>query len=138
MRIWTFFWIVVIAIVGTFAVVNWSVLAEPTNINLVFAQIIAPLGLTMLGAIVGLTLLFLFFVVWLETRALIERGRAEHVSHHAASIPIAEVRTTMDREFSGIRAETGEAMRAIMARLDNLERVVKDVERSNRTLRQAS
>jgi uncharacterized integral membrane protein len=143
MRSWAFFWSAIIAILGIFAAVNWSALAEPTTINLVFAEIAAPMGLTMLGAIVGLTLLFLFFVVWLETKALVNRGRVERSSHDAASIPIAELRAAMDREFSGIRMETGASIRAVMARLDKLEHVVKEeIERGNKTLssslRQAS
>lgn len=69
MRIWAIVLVLVVAIVAAFAVANWAALAAPTSINLVLAEVTAPLGLTMLGGVMGLTLLFLLFVVRLETKA---------------------------------------------------------------------
>lgn len=135
MRIWTIVLVLVVAIVAAFAVANWAALAAPTSINLVLAEVTAPLGLTMLGAVLGLTLLFLLFVVWLETKALVGIGRAGRQSHETAGLPIGELRGELNREFSGFRTETSESMRTVIARLDTLERVVKDeLERTNQAL----
>lgn len=135
MRTWATVWVLVVAIVAAFAVANWAALVAPTAINLVLAEVTAPMGLTMLGAILGLMLLFLLFIVWLETKALVEIGRAGRPLNQTAGLPIGELRAELDREFSGLRAETSESMRTVITRLDTLERAVKDeIERTNQAL----
>jgi hypothetical protein len=124
MRVWTVFWLVVVAVVAIFAIANWHVLTAPTTIHLVLADVTAPLGLTMLGAMVGLTLLFLLFLVWLETKTLVGLGGASRASQQPAGVAIGELRAELDREFSGLREETSQSMRDLLARLDDLERAV--------------
>jgi hypothetical protein len=122
MRIWTVVWIVIVAVVAGFAAINWSILSTPTTINLVVAEVTAPLCLTLLGAIAAIALLFLLFLVWLETRALVELRHARQ-----ATPPPGEAgRGELEREVVALRAETGESMRTLFARLDRLEQIVRD------------
>lgn len=102
MRLWVMLWIVVVAAVGAFSVVNWQVLMAPVALDFIVAQVTAPLGVAMLGAIAVLTLLYLLFLVWLETKALLQIGR------------------------SGPRAETDGSMRNVVARLEHLEQALRD------------
>jgi hypothetical protein len=125
MRVWIIFSLVIVAIVGTFTVANWAVLTAPTTIHLLLADVSAPLGITMLGAMAGLALLFLIFLVWLETRTLTELGRSRRQPADATAGPqIAELRTTLERGLSELRAAQADAAGAVTARLAELERVV--------------
>jgi len=136
MRFWVVFWLLVAAAVGTFSVVNWQVLTARTQIDLLVAQITAPLGLVMLGGMAALALLFLLFLVWLETKALIQIGRTSRQAPvEPSGAMIAELRTELERHLSGLRGESSEAMRNIVARLEHMEQVVKDeVEHSRHAL----
>jgi uncharacterized integral membrane protein len=126
MRVWTIFWAVVVAVLAVFAFANWGVLTAAATISLIFADVTAPLGLTLLGAMVGLTLLFLVFLVWLETKTLTGMGRARHLPQESVGAPIAELRADLERQFSGLRTESQESMRTVVDRLEALERVVKE------------
>lgn len=125
MRIWTFFWLIVVAITATFAVVNWQVLTAPTNIDFVFAQATAPLGLVMLGAMVALGLLFLIYLVWLETKVLVDMGRAGRAAPPAQAVPVEELRTDLERQIAALRGETIDSMRSLSDRFEHVEQVVK-------------
>lgn len=102
MSLWITLWIAVVAAVGAFSVVNWHVLMAPVALDFIVAQVTAPLGVAMLGAMAVLTLLYLLFLVWLETKALLQIGR------------------------SGSRAETEGSMRDVVARLEHVEQALKD------------
>jgi hypothetical protein len=84
MRVWAIFWAIVAVFFGLFVVANWQVLTLQTSINLLVSQVTAPLGLVMLGAMGVLTLFYLLFLVWLETRALVQlrsTGLAKRMDH---------------------------------------------------------
>jgi hypothetical protein len=135
MRVWTIFWIFVVALLATFAFANWQLLSAPTTISLVVADVRVPLGLTLLGALVALGLLFLLFLVWLETKALLELGALRRSSAAGAGPPAGELHVELARELSGLRRETSELTRTMIARLDGLEQVVKeDLERTSQTI----
>ena len=102
MRLWVTLWVAVVAMLGVFSIVNWQALMAPVALDFIVAQVAAPLGVAMLGAVAVLTLLYLLFLVWLETKALLQFGRADS------------------------RAETERSMRDIVARLEHVEQALKD------------
>jgi len=102
------FWLFVAAVVAAFAVVNWQVLTAPTAIDLMVAQVTAPLGLIMLSMLAGLVIGFLLFVVWLETRVLMQ-------SRSGFAQP-----TGGDRA----RADAGGVLQGFASHLERLEQVV--------------
>lgn len=135
MRLWTFIWVFLAVVLVAFTAANWTVLTAPTTINLVVADVTAPMGLTLLGAIAGLTLAFLIFVVWLETKALADLRRARQTSPPGAGLSAEELRAALERDMSELRSQTGDAMHAVIARLDTLERTVKEeIDRASQAL----
>ena len=113
MRFWAAFWALIAVAVGGFTWINWQVLTARTAIDFGVAQISAPLGLVLLAAMAALTLFFLMFLVWIETTALVQIGRAKRQSPGESSP------ATMDQFRQ-------ELERTIIARLDHVEQVVKD------------
>ena len=75
MYLHTLLLLLVFGAIAAFAAVNWGVFTTPTTLSLVFATVEAPLGLIMLGLAVLLTVLFLVFLVYLETSVIIETRR---------------------------------------------------------------
>jgi uncharacterized integral membrane protein len=95
MRFWMIVWSFVAVALGVFVVANWRVLSAQTALNLVVAQVTAPLGLVMIGAIVVMTLLYL---VLLETRALVQTSFTRSPAGGEPSRrAISELRTDLER-----------------------------------------
>jgi hypothetical protein len=67
--------LVVLGAVALFAALNWRVIMAPTTLSLGFAQVQAPLGLVLLVMLAGVTALFLFYLVYLQTTVLLEHRR---------------------------------------------------------------
>jgi uncharacterized integral membrane protein len=67
--------LIVLAAVIVFAALNWNAFMTPTTLSLGVAQVQAPLGLVMLGLTAALTLVFLLYVVYLQTTVLLETRR---------------------------------------------------------------
>lgn len=126
MRIWTAFWGLVVAVLAAFVVANWPALAAQTTVHLILTTVTAPLGLIMLGVVLGLSVLFLVFLVWLETRAIVELGRAGRQATAVSTDALASHLTTLEQQVSGLRAETGDAVRDLVERLAHVEQVVKE------------
>lgn len=121
MRVWMIFWLLIAAAVAAFAAVNWSVLTAQTIVNLGWAEVSAPLGLMMLGTLALIAVIFLVFVVWLETRVLMQ---------------LRPVGITSGRETAGQdeirRAEANESINALVSRLERLEQTMtRELEQTN-------
>ena len=67
--------LIVLGAVAIFAAINWNAFMAPTTLSVVFANVEAPLGLILLVAIGLLTLLFLLYVVYLQSAILMENRR---------------------------------------------------------------
>lgn len=67
--------LLVLAAIGTFVAVNWSLFLAPATLSLVVATVEAPLGLILLGLMGVLTAVFLVVLVALQTRVLLEARR---------------------------------------------------------------
>ena len=75
MRARTLILLVVLILIGVFAVVNWKAIIAPTTLSFLVADVQAPLGLIMLGISALLTVLFLLYLVYLHTSVLLESRR---------------------------------------------------------------
>ncbi|MCB1660664.1 MAG: hypothetical protein KDI39_20790, partial [Pseudomonadales bacterium] len=71
----TLLFVIIVALIATFTALNWSAFAANTVISLGFASVQAPLGLIMLGIVVVMTVLFLFFIAYFQTSVLLEARR---------------------------------------------------------------
>jgi hypothetical protein len=123
MRMWTAFWFLVATAIATFTAMNWQTLNASTAINLVFWRVSAPLGLVMIGALVVLTLFYLAFLVWLETRALMQINNLALSREPAAGL--GDLRTDVERQIDGLRIETAESNRALVNRIEQFEETIR-------------
>lgn len=130
MRFWTIFWSLVAAIHAVFVIANWRVLTAQTELNLLVTRVTAPLGLVMLGSMAALTLLFLVFVVWLETRALVRAGvKRTPDGTESSSQAFADLRTTLERQLGGFQDETAQSLQEVRASVERLEQLVREERR---------
>lgn len=67
--------LLVLGCVTLFAAVNWSAIMAPTTLSFIFATVQAPLGLILLAATAVLAVLFLAFIVTMQTSVMMETRR---------------------------------------------------------------
>jgi len=93
--------LVLLALLGVFAVVNWGTFISPTELSLVFTRVEAPLGLVMLGFTALLTVVFLGYVMFVQMSALsASRKHSEELRHQRELADRAEAsRFTKLRQF---------------------------------------
>jgi uncharacterized integral membrane protein len=107
--------VLVLAILAIFVVVNWSAFTTPTSLSLLVGTIEAPLGLLMLMVTALLGVIFLAYVVWLQTSVLIESRRLNRdlaaqrqLADQAESSRFTELRTHIDQSINGLAAQIAE------------------------------
>jgi uncharacterized integral membrane protein len=134
--------VAVLGLLAIFALFNWSAFMSPTTLTVGFSTVEAPLGLILL-AIVGLiTLLFLIYIVFLQSTSLLESRRQarelqsqRELADRAEDSRFQQLRAAMETELKKLEAQADESKAAILSRLDALEREVRTaVEQSGNTL----
>lgn len=142
MKLHSILLLLILAAIGAFAALNWSVFLAPTELSLGFTTAEMPLGLIMLGLLVFLTALFLMFVVYLQGSALLETRRHSRelqvnreLADHAEASRFTELRTFLEAELSRQANLNAESKAAILARIDQLEQASRSfTEQSGNTL----
>jgi uncharacterized integral membrane protein len=110
-----------------FAAVNWALFMQPTPINVLFATVMAPLGLIMLAILGGVTLLFSILLAKTETEHLLGSRHAHREVDEARKLALSaeESRLTALREEMGTTlASLDEKVSEILRRVDAQGRVV--------------
>jgi ABC-type multidrug transport system fused ATPase/permease subunit len=137
--------LLILSVIGAlviFAAINWSAFVAPTRLSMVFATVEAPLGLILLGIVAVLTLLFLVYVVYLQSSLLIDTRRhvrefqaQRELAEQAEASRVSELRVFLQNELREL-TDRNEASRArVLARLDQLDRELRTVvEQSGNTL----
>jgi uncharacterized integral membrane protein len=128
--------------VAIFTAINWNAFVTPTMLSLVFATVEAPLGLVLLGFVAVLTLLFLVYVVYLQSSVLIEsrrHGRELHaqreLADQAEASRFSQLQSFLDGELRRVAQKSEESKTAVLAKLEELERELRSVvEQSGNTL----
>lgn len=142
MRARTALLLVVLVALGLFAALNWAVFTAPTDLNLLFARVQAPLGVILLVVIVAVTLLYAALLVWLETAARREARRAareleaqRRLAQEAEASRFTELKAFLTAELGELRALPEATARDLTARLERVETALRgDVERAGNTL----
>ena len=142
MKARTLLLLILLGAIAAFAALNWSTFTATTTLSLGIAVIQAPLGLIMLAVLVFLTVLFLAYVVYLQTSVLLEaRNHAKELKTNRELADQAEAsRFTELRSFmeQGLKHQAGlntESRTIVLGRLDQLERDVRlTIEQSGNTL----
>ncbi len=129
MKLRTLFLLLVFAAIAGFAALNWAVILTPTALNLGVADVQAPLGLIMLGALVLLVAFFLVYVLYLQTTVLFDaRSHAKELqanrklADQAEASRFTDLRTFLDAELKNMAAADAGANAAMATRLEKLER----------------
>lgn len=134
--------ILVLGLLAIFALFNWSAFSAPTTLTLGFATVEAPLGLILLAIVGVVTVLFLVYVVFLQSSTLIDSRRQardlqaqREIADRAEASRFEQLRTAMESELKQLQNQSAESKTIILARLDELERDLRAaVEQSGNTL----
>ena len=134
--------IVVLGILVVFAAINWNAFTSPTTLSVGFTNVEAPLGLILLGIAAGLTLLFLIYVVYLQSSTLMESRRygrelqaQREVADQAEASRTAQLHSFLEAELRKLANQTDEAKAGLLSRLDQLDRDLRStVEQSANSL----
>ncbi len=134
--------LLVAAAIAVFAALNWEAFTAPTTLSLGFAEAHAPLGLIMLGLTALLALVFLAFVVYLQTSVLLEARRharelqaSRGLADQAEASRFTELRGYLEAELARLATESEAARASVLARLEELERNMRTaVDQAGNTL----
>jgi uncharacterized integral membrane protein len=125
-----------------FAALNWSAFTAPTTLRFGFGTVEAPLGLIMLGLTVLLTILFLAFVIYLQTTVLLDARRharelqAQRERADQSELSrYSQLRQFLEDELQKDRQQGQQERANMVARLEQLERELRAaIEQSANTL----
>jgi uncharacterized membrane protein YccC len=142
MKVRTFFLLVVLLVIGIFAVLNWNAIMMPTTLSLGVVLVEAPLGLVMLGILAFLTAFFLVFVVYLQTSGLLEARRHarelqanRELAEQAEASRFTELKGFLEAELKRQADLHAELRDVVLAKVDQLDRDLRSaVEESSNTL----
>ena len=134
--------VVVLGIVAAFTFLNWSAFLAPTTLSAGFTTFEAPLGLILLGVTGILTLLFLIFLVYWQTSAIMESRRfardlqtQREIADNAEASRFNQLRSFLEVELRQLATGNTESKTAILLRVDELERDLRSaIEQSANTL----
>ncbi len=131
-----------LALLATFALLNWAAFTAPTTVSLVFTSVQAPLGLIMLiitGFLIGL---FLVYIVFQQAGVILETRRyAKELKNHreladnAEASRFTEMRGFLETELRRLEAQRAAETCELGARIETAERQLREMlGESTRTL----
>ena len=120
--------ILVLALVGAFAFLNWQVISQETALNLGVLQVQGPLGVVLLGLTILLALVFLFYVLYMQTGILLDGRRQAKEMEQQRSLAdqaelsrFTELRNYMQGELLAAEKRSQEQQAQLVAKLERLE-----------------
>lgn len=142
MKTRTLFLLLVLVAIASFSALNWSAFITPTTLNLGIADVQAPLGLIMLGALVLVAATFLVYIVYLQTTVLLDaRQHARELQSNrkladqAEASRFTELRGYLGESLKRQLAQDLESRAAVLARFEQLDRELRlAVEQSGNSL----
>lgn len=124
--------ILMLLALAIFALVNWSAVMAPTALSLGFTEFRAPLGLLLLMVTVGVSALFLIYIVFQQAGVIMETRRyAKELKTHreladkAEASRFTELRIFMEGELRRLEAQGAAGTRELAARLDQLQQALQ-------------
>lgn len=132
MSVRTLLLVLVLVAIAVFAALNWPTFTEPTTLSLGFGSVVAPLGLVMLGLLVAVGVIFLAYIVYLQTSVLLEtRRHARELQAHRALADQAEasrfteLRSFIESELQIRATREAELHNELLMRMDQMESTVR-------------
>lgn len=131
-----------VAVVAIFAVLNWSAFMSETTLSVGFTTVQAPLGLVLLVVTGLLALLFLIYVVYLQSSVLLENRRQSRelqsqreVAENAEASRFYQLKTSLEEALREQSNQAAQFNNAILARLEKLDRDLRVIiEQSSNSL----
>ncbi|MER3557516.1 MAG: DNA cytosine methyltransferase [Thermus sp.] len=121
----TWFVLIVLALVGVFAALNWNEFTQLSSLSLGLTRVEAPLGVVLLSLIVLLSLLYLLFTIGLETAALLEVKRYaremlqyKKLAEEAEESRYTELKRFLEAELKRLEEAEKAEINALSARLE--------------------
>ncbi len=138
----TLFLLLFMGALATFAVVNWNQFMTVTPLSLVFTTVEAPLGFVMLVLAGVLTVMFLTFVVYLQTSVILETRRyarearsQRELAEQAETSRFTELRTFLEERLANLQDRISQWQQELEARMDQMDQDLKaSVEQAGNTL----
>jgi len=131
MRFRTILLIVILALVALFAAVNWTTFTTPNTLSLIYTDFQAPLGLVMLGVVVLLTAVFLFYILAMQTSIMLESRRLSrqleqqrNLADQAEQSRLTGLRQYLADEIEQLNRRHSEQQTLLAQRLDSLQQAL--------------
>lgn len=142
MRLRHFLLIITLVLIAVFAAINWQAIMAPTAISLLFTTVQAPLGLILIVITGLLIVLFLAFVVYMQTSLIAGRRRLmrelesqRELANQAEASRFTELRAYLQTELQQLNQQDIHLNSKLESRLNLLEASVKEaVEQTGTTL----
>lgn len=117
--------LLVLALVVVFAGANWSAISANTPVSLLVTTVQAPLGLIMIGITIVVTVMFLAFLVYLQTSILLDSRRhsrelqaQRELADKAEASRFTELRSYLDVELRRLSERSAELRADVASRID--------------------
>ena len=142
MKLSTLLLLLILTVIAAFAALNWSTFITPTELSLGFTTAQVPLGLTMLGLLVLLTILFLGFAFYLQASSLLETRRhtkelqaSRELADQAEASRFNELRNFLEAELLKLTNLHAESKSETNAKVEQIEHNLRTtIEHSGNTL----
>ena len=132
MKFLNFILLIVLVALLVFAAVNWQAIVTPVPLSLLFTDAEAPLGLILLTVTGILTLLFLSYVVYMQSATIMLRRKLNKeleeqrkLADQAEASRFTELRTFLTTELQKLNTQSSEVHQKVEARLAEVENSVK-------------
>lgn len=132
MKFLNFILLIVLVALLVFAAVNWQAIVTPVQLSLLFTDAEAPLGLILLTVTGILTLLFLSYVVYMQSATIMLRRKLNKeleeqrkLADQAEASRFTELRTFLTTELQKLNTQSSEVHQKVEARLAEVENSVK-------------
>ena len=124
--------LVVVLLIAALAALNWGLLVSPTLMSVGFMQVTAPFGLIMLGLTALLGIVFVAYVVYLQSSILLETRRhtkemqaQRELADKAEASRFTELRNFLETQENAHMSRNAERHAALLAKLEQFERTVQ-------------
>jgi hypothetical protein len=128
MKIRTIFLLLIPIVIAGFSALNWGLFITPGPLNLGVTEVQAPLGLVMLGALVFMAVVFLVFLLYLQTTVLLDTRQHSKelqsnrkLAEQAEISRLTELRTFIDTAMKRQLTQDTESRASVLVRLEALD-----------------
>ena len=129
-------------LLAVFTLLNWSAFMAPTTLSLGLAEVKAPLGLIMLGVTVGVSSLFLVYILLQQASSILESRRSgkelkeqRQLAEQAEASRFTEMRAFLEAELRRMDTQASTTTGELAGRIDRMERqILQHLDESTRAL----